>query len=343
MKYTDNLKLKMPDSTDFYNVQDFNDNADVIDKAVQEVKDNQSNIDAALREKANTTDVEEALKGKSDTGHKHTVANITDFPESIPANGGNADTVGGKNTAELMALGMNVSDRTRITEGDLNDYTSPGQYTVVTSTQATAISNSPFTNSGYYLDVYYRATGYYIQIAMTWAGLVKIRSCMNSTWGEWKNISDGGNADTLGGYDKSKFFRWVADNNTNHDCNDCTDSGWYFFNGCGGHAPGSNSTINSGTYFILRTYRYSDSYLAQTAMFVHGVSDYLGKTYTRYCNNGEWSNWINIADGGAAATADSAGSQAAIASNICLRNLSSGTAAATSSNCPVGSWYGQHS
>ena len=115
------------------------------------------------------------------------------------ADGGNANTVGNKSVAQIMTLGMNVTDRMRIAEGDLNDYTSPGQYTVVTSTQAAAISNSPFNNSGYYLDIYYRATGYYIQIAMTWYGLIKIRSCMNGTWGNWKNISDGGNADTLDG------------------------------------------------------------------------------------------------------------------------------------------------
>ena len=143
-----------------------------------------------------TAEEKESWNGKAD---------LDDIPASLPANGGNADTVGGKNTAELMALGMNVSDRTRISEGDLNDYSSPGQYTVVTSTQAAAISNSPFTNSGYYLDVYYRATGYYIQIAMTWYGLIKIRSCMNSTWGEWKNISDGGNATSVGAYTEEKL------------------------------------------------------------------------------------------------------------------------------------------
>ncbi|WP_373845285.1 hypothetical protein [Clostridium sp.] len=32
---------------------------------------------------------------KSDTGHAHTKSNITDFPSSLPANGGNADTVDG--------------------------------------------------------------------------------------------------------------------------------------------------------------------------------------------------------------------------------------------------------
>lgn len=71
MKYTDNLGLKMPDNTDFYNVQDFNDNADVIDKAVQKVKDSQSNVNAALEKKANSADVTEALKGKANSSHSH--------------------------------------------------------------------------------------------------------------------------------------------------------------------------------------------------------------------------------------------------------------------------------
>ena len=34
LKYTDNLKLKMLGQTDFYNVDDFNENAEMIDKAV---------------------------------------------------------------------------------------------------------------------------------------------------------------------------------------------------------------------------------------------------------------------------------------------------------------------
>lgn len=55
---TVNLKLIKPDINDFYNVKDFNDNADKIDQAIA---------------------------GKAD---------LEDIPTSLPANGGNADTVG---------------------------------------------------------------------------------------------------------------------------------------------------------------------------------------------------------------------------------------------------------
>lgn len=39
MKETTNLKLKKPDLNDFYNVEDFNYNSDIIDRSIKEVKD----------------------------------------------------------------------------------------------------------------------------------------------------------------------------------------------------------------------------------------------------------------------------------------------------------------
>lgn len=60
---TKNLKLSKPDKTDFYNIAVQNENMD--------------KIDGAMEEKANKTD-------------------IPSIPDSLPANGGNADTVGGK-------------------------------------------------------------------------------------------------------------------------------------------------------------------------------------------------------------------------------------------------------
>ena len=47
---------------------------------------------------------------KSDKGHKHTKSEITDFPTSLPANGGNADTVGG------FTVGTNVPANAKFTD-----------------------------------------------------------------------------------------------------------------------------------------------------------------------------------------------------------------------------------
>lgn len=42
---------------------------------------------------------------KANVSHTHTKANITDFPSSLPANGGNADTVDGKHANDFVPLG----------------------------------------------------------------------------------------------------------------------------------------------------------------------------------------------------------------------------------------------
>ena len=51
--------------------------------------------DDSLKIYATTTSMNEKLEGKSDVDHNHTVSEITDFPNAMPANGGNADTVNG--------------------------------------------------------------------------------------------------------------------------------------------------------------------------------------------------------------------------------------------------------
>lgn len=47
--------------------------------------------------------VKSKLSGKSDSGHTHSKADITDFPDSLPANGGNADTVDGLHANEIAS------------------------------------------------------------------------------------------------------------------------------------------------------------------------------------------------------------------------------------------------
>ena len=69
---TANLKLNKPDKTDFYNIDLVNANMDKIDKAIGE--------------KADKTD-------------------IPSIPDSLPANGGNADTVGGKLPSAFAPVG----------------------------------------------------------------------------------------------------------------------------------------------------------------------------------------------------------------------------------------------
>ena len=48
MKYTPNYGLKKPEQDDFYNVEDFNENADIIDQKLKEIEDKTQNINVTL-------------------------------------------------------------------------------------------------------------------------------------------------------------------------------------------------------------------------------------------------------------------------------------------------------
>lgn len=51
MKYTLNYRLKKPDQTDYYNVQDFDENFDAIDEAIKGVEENSDKEDNNLLQK----------------------------------------------------------------------------------------------------------------------------------------------------------------------------------------------------------------------------------------------------------------------------------------------------
>ena len=54
------------------------------------------------------TEINTKLDAKANTSHTHTKSQITDFPTSLPANGGNADTVDGKHASDFAsATGIN--------------------------------------------------------------------------------------------------------------------------------------------------------------------------------------------------------------------------------------------
>lgn len=60
--------------------------------------DNTSDVNKPISSATQT-----ALNGKSDKAHKHKTADISDMPSALPADGGNADTVGGKNANDFAA------------------------------------------------------------------------------------------------------------------------------------------------------------------------------------------------------------------------------------------------
>ena len=135
---------------------------------------------------------------KGDTGtwdgtipdHEHTVSDITDFPTSLPANGGNADTVGAKSISQILAVKGWF-------DGDMDNLKEQGSYIVNDAT------NMPIPGGWGTTLVFIGGTGSVVQVFTAYvisaSDLCKtyIRHFTGDLWSTWVNIADGGNADTL--------------------------------------------------------------------------------------------------------------------------------------------------
>lgn len=131
--------------------------------------------------------------------HTHTTSDITNFPTSLPANGGNADT-------------LNIPFYNGI---DILDFASEnaekGKLTCVRIMNSTSCP----TNHGYDIndnDFCYRI--FKILDNSSWLTIIGIdvrsndifvQSRIDDVWSGWKRINDGGNADTVDGKHASDF------------------------------------------------------------------------------------------------------------------------------------------
>lgn len=64
--------------------------------------------------------INSALAGKAAASHSHTISQITDFPASLPANGGNANTVGGKAASDFLQIADQMQFNNIIIEKDIH-------------------------------------------------------------------------------------------------------------------------------------------------------------------------------------------------------------------------------
>lgn len=174
--FTENYKLLKPDREDFYNVGDFNENADILDSALKALKDKLS----SLAEVAESGDYEDLINK----------------PLSLPANGGNADTVDGKHASDFVEYKEAVTDLFKVNPNgvcickwDTATENTPLKAGLTVSEAGTAIINNA-AGSQY--------TTYLVMPAGSSDIFVAV-SVNEELYGDWKKISDGGNADTVNG------------------------------------------------------------------------------------------------------------------------------------------------
>lgn len=107
MNYTTNLNLKKPEGTDFYNVGDFNDNADIIDAALQgkaDAADLAGKVDKVTGKGLSSNDFTDALKDKLDGIESGAEANVK---SDWNASSGDAQIL---NKPTIPTVPTNVSD-----------------------------------------------------------------------------------------------------------------------------------------------------------------------------------------------------------------------------------------
>lgn len=147
------------------------------------------------------------------------------------------------------------------------------------------------------------------------------------------------NADTVDGKHASDFADKIYKGYPESgDCNNATAQGVYSVSYDSTNSPGSDF------YTLIVDVAGEGTWIVQTAISASTES----VAYRRTCINGVWGAWRSIADGGNADTANTAGTLATTPTNVCLRNISFGTAKPQVTNpnaegyVAPGALYGQY-
>lgn len=169
--------------------------------------------------KADKTYVEEALKGKSDTDHTHDdryyteteaderFAAKSDIPTSLPADGGNSDTVDGLHAIDFSQI-INYGNTSTDTKSAVGI---EGKITAYWCNSWTDYPTGLPDGQGTILAINYRGSGtagsdgiwarqVYISATSSFSNpRIYQRFIKATNVSDWKDIADGGNAATVGG------------------------------------------------------------------------------------------------------------------------------------------------
>ena len=135
--------------------------------------------------------VKSKLSGKSDSGHTHSKADITDFPASLPANGGNADTVDNLHADDFVsAAALNQIQIPSNVDVPAWIYAKGKRYKIyMTNGTNIGTTNIPNDSTDY---VWYWFDGVNI-IAREWAtGKYYICDVINGGFSGWKDVYTSG-------------------------------------------------------------------------------------------------------------------------------------------------------
>lgn len=151
---------------------------------------------AAVNEHAGNAEIHVTTADKTAWNAK---ADLSDIPSSLPANGGNADTVGGKQASDFLP-----NKAVCVNGADYDSFTTSGFFEVLGNANLPTQNapNGNNTSNNFYLLVQSRGEQYCNQIAVSVRTdlSVYVRTLYEGEWTAWVKINDGGNADSVNGH-----------------------------------------------------------------------------------------------------------------------------------------------
>ena len=158
---------------------------------------------AAIEAHAGNTDIHVTAEDKAAWNSK---AELTDIPDKLPADGGNADTVDNKHASDFMQF--------------LGDFRSGSILETVLTLSGTGYiyfggancTDMPVNGQYYFAEVRKLSTNYEIIATQFGSGTVFTNryNGASQTWYGWKNVADGGNAASVGAYTEAKLAEMEA-------------------------------------------------------------------------------------------------------------------------------------
>ena len=233
--------------------------------------------------------------GNADTLQSYPASDFvlkTNLPTSLPANGGNADTLDGLHADDFV---KNTSDWSpmnfEITYGDHNyPNTIDNNIPIIPKScnYTHIISRNRSDNSIKSI----------LSIPSDFDDDIFLYQSMS---GVWKNIADGGNADTLDGLHANGFIK--VNSYDDYDCNTLYDAGLYL---CGSSATNTPNDLKYGTLFVMpyrRAYGNAIPDFCAQIFIPNGDSSDPSLFYRTSLQN-TWNEWRRSNDGGNADTAN---------------------------------------
>ena len=130
-------------------------------------------------------------------------AEPSDIPTALPANGGNADSVGNIAAAGILRNLGQVTEAAALDDAAFNEYSYEADVSAAVAASL-GLSSKWYTIMGF---KYSGAGKYGIQLAFprNHAGQVMFRYADGADWTAWKSLADGGSAASVGAYTEAKL------------------------------------------------------------------------------------------------------------------------------------------